>query len=109
MLAGFWPSCPHPTLFPGGQGSVAPSYELPSGTFTFYYLELALEAKLQRKVKLKHFRPQRLCLHCLVYVGQPSERDPEQIQGTDPVRLEKCSVHSEQGTVHRLEKIYGRT
>jgi len=25
-------------------------YELPSGTFTFYYLELALEAKLQRKV-----------------------------------------------------------
>merc|ERR1719186_2418694 len=25
-------------------------YELPGGTFTFYYLELALEAKLQRKV-----------------------------------------------------------
>ena len=50
MLAGFWPPCPHPTLFPGGQGSVAPSYEIPSGTFTFYYLELALEAKLQRKV-----------------------------------------------------------
>ena len=25
-------------------------YELPSGTFTFYYMELALEAKLQRKV-----------------------------------------------------------
>merc|ERR1712187_868799 len=38
------------TLLPGGQGSVAPMYELPSGTFTFYYLELALEAKLQRKV-----------------------------------------------------------
>ena len=49
-MAGFWPPCPHPTLFPGGQGSVAPSYEIPSGTFTFYYLELALEAKLQRKV-----------------------------------------------------------
>merc|ERR1712037_129443 len=41
---------PHPTLLPGGQGSVAPMYELPGGTFTFYYLELALEAKLQRKV-----------------------------------------------------------
>ena len=25
-------------------------YELPSGSFTFYYMELALEAKLQRKV-----------------------------------------------------------
>merc|ERR1712080_265397 len=32
-------------------GSVAPSYELPDdGTYTFYYLELALEAKLQKKV-----------------------------------------------------------
>jgi len=50
VLGGFWPLCPHPTLLPGGQGSVAPMYELPSGTFTFYYLELALEAKLQRKV-----------------------------------------------------------
>merc|ERR1719320_907565 len=50
VLAGFWPLTPHPTLLPGGQGSVAPMYELPSGTFTFYYLELALEAKLQRKV-----------------------------------------------------------
>ena len=27
-----------------------PRYELPTGTFTFYYMELALEAKLQRKV-----------------------------------------------------------
>ena len=50
VLAGFWPSTPHPTLFPGGQGSVAPMYDVPSGVFTFYYLELALEAKLQRKV-----------------------------------------------------------
>merc|ERR1712059_119469 len=50
VLAGFWPICPHPTLLPGGQGSLAPMYELPTGTFTFYYLELALEAKLQRKV-----------------------------------------------------------
>jgi len=50
VLAGFWPITPHPTLLPGGQGSTAPMYELPSGTFTFYYMELALEAKLQRKV-----------------------------------------------------------
>jgi len=50
VLAGYWPICPHPTLLPGGQGSIAPMYELPSGSFTFYYLELALEAKLQRKV-----------------------------------------------------------
>merc|ERR1712130_1072339 len=50
VLAGFWPLTPHPTLFPGGQGSVAPMYDLPAGSFTFYYLELALEAKLQRKV-----------------------------------------------------------
>jgi len=50
VLAGYWPLCPHPTLLPGGQGSSAPMYELPSGSFTFYYLELALEAKLQRKV-----------------------------------------------------------
>jgi len=50
VLAGYWPPCPHPTLFPGGQGSVAPMYDVPAGIFTFYYLELALEAKLQRKV-----------------------------------------------------------
>lgn len=50
LLAGHWPLTPHPTLLPGGQGSVAPMYELPKGTFTFYYMELALEAKLQRKV-----------------------------------------------------------
>jgi len=50
VLAGFWPLCPHPTLLPGGQGSIAPMYELPKGNFTFYYMELALEAKLQRKV-----------------------------------------------------------
>ena len=52
VLAGYWPPCPHPTLFPGGQGSVAPMYDVPAGIFTFYYLELALEAKLQRKVIL---------------------------------------------------------
>ena len=36
---------------PGGQGSVAPSYEMPSGNYTFYYMELALEGKLTRKVQ----------------------------------------------------------
>jgi len=50
VMAGYWPLTPHPTLLPGGQGSTAPMYELPKGTFTFYYMELALEAKLQRKV-----------------------------------------------------------
>merc|ERR1719330_2081754 len=39
VLAGFWPLTPPPTLFPGGQGSAAPMYDLPAGTFTFYYLE----------------------------------------------------------------------
>ena len=50
VLAGTWPTTPHPTLLPGGHGSHAPLYELPAGTNTFYYLELALENKLQRKV-----------------------------------------------------------
>merc|ERR1711997_1409177 len=51
VIVGGWPTTPHPTLLPGGQGSTAPSYELPDdGTYTFYYLELALEAKLQKKV-----------------------------------------------------------
>merc|ERR1712029_633528 len=50
VMAGYCPLTPHPTLLPGGQGSTAPMYELPKGTFTFYYMELALEAKLQRKV-----------------------------------------------------------
>jgi len=51
VIAGFWPVTPHPTLMPGGQGSIAPSYELPKGTYTFYYMELALEGKLARKVQ----------------------------------------------------------
>merc|ERR1711971_685645 len=51
VIVGGWPTTPHPTLLPGGQGSVAPAYEIPDdGTYTFYYLELALEAKLQKKV-----------------------------------------------------------
>lgn len=62
VIVGAWPTIPHPTLLPGGQGSEAPSYKdhidrccrrgyIPSdNTYTFYYLELALEAKLQKKV-----------------------------------------------------------
>ena len=37
-------------ICPGGQGSAAPKYELPLGQYTFYYLELALEKKLARKL-----------------------------------------------------------
>ena len=34
---------------------MAPKYELPRGDFTFYYLELALEMKLTRKLNyLRH-------------------------------------------------------
>ncbi|XP_023321034.1 uncharacterized protein LOC111695821 [Eurytemora carolleeae] len=51
VVAGAWPKTPHPTLMPGGQGSIAPSYEMPKGNFTFYYMELALEGKLTRKVQ----------------------------------------------------------
>jgi len=51
VIVGGWPTTPHPTLLPGGQGSVAPSYEIPTeGEHTFYYLELALEARLQKRV-----------------------------------------------------------
>jgi len=51
VIAGAWPLTPHPTLMPGGQGSVSPSYELPDGIFTFYYMELAMEGRLTRKVQ----------------------------------------------------------
>eukprot|EP00092_Neocalanus_flemingeri_P012134 GFUD01013082.1.p1 GENE.GFUD01013082.1~~GFUD01013082.1.p1 ORF type:complete len:440 (+),score=154.87 GFUD01013082.1:84-1403(+) len=50
VLAGDWPITPHPTLFPGGKGSKAPKYDVPKGDFTFYYLELALDSRLKRKV-----------------------------------------------------------
>jgi len=50
VLAGDWPVTPHPTLLPGGKGSTAPKYELPSSACTFYYLELAIDSRLQRKV-----------------------------------------------------------
>jgi len=50
VLAGDWPVTPHPTLLPGGKGSTAPKYEMPSNVSTFYYLELAIDSRLQRKV-----------------------------------------------------------
>jgi len=52
VIAGLWPKTPHPTLLPGGPGSVAPCYEIPKGPHTFYYMELALEGKLTRKLNL---------------------------------------------------------
>jgi len=52
VLAGPWPITLHPTLLPGGQGSLCgASYDVPDD-HTFYYLELALEAKLRHKVSL---------------------------------------------------------
>ena len=51
VLAGSWPSVPFPTFLPGGKGTYSQAFEIPSGQKgTFYYLELALEAKLGRKV-----------------------------------------------------------
>jgi len=53
VLAGSWPNTPHPTLLPGGDGSYCSAYDLsPDEKGTFYYLELALEAKLGRKVDM---------------------------------------------------------
>ena len=42
--------CHQLVICPGGLGSAAPKYELPLGKYTFYYLELALEKKLARKL-----------------------------------------------------------
>jgi len=55
VLAGSWPTSPYPTLLPGGQGSYSQAFDISSDQKgTFYYLELALEAKLARKLsKLK--------------------------------------------------------
>jgi len=50
VLAGTWPHSIHPTLLPGGAGSVFPStYQVPDH-HTFYYCDIELESKLQRKV-----------------------------------------------------------
>jgi hypothetical protein len=37
-----------------GDGSYAPLLDVPPGKFSFYYLELALEARLQKKGQLYH-------------------------------------------------------
>jgi len=52
VFAGTWPRVPHPTLLPGGFGSFAPKFNLPESRDknTFYYMELGLEPKLQKKV-----------------------------------------------------------
>ena len=49
VLAGSWPAHPFPSLLRGGQGTYAPSYDVPDNS-TFYYFELPLEKKLMRKV-----------------------------------------------------------
>lgn len=44
LFAGSWPSVPHPTLLPGGPGSVCTTYDLDESASrqTFYYLNLKL-------------------------------------------------------------------
>ena len=44
LFAGSWPAVPHPTLLPGGPGSVCDKYDFAEGskTQTFYYLNLKL-------------------------------------------------------------------
>jgi len=53
VLAGSWPTSPYPTLLPGGEGSYSQAFDISSEQKdTFYYLELALEAKLGRKLAM---------------------------------------------------------
>ena len=44
LFAGSWPAVPHPTLLPGGPGSVCTTYDFPESAErqTFYYLNLKL-------------------------------------------------------------------
>ena len=44
LFAGSWPSVPHPTLLPGGPGSVCTTYDFDESAKrqTFYYLNLKL-------------------------------------------------------------------
>jgi len=57
VFAGSWPLVPHPTLLPGGEGTFAPKFNIPDDqNYTFYYLELALESRLQNQINmLKQF------------------------------------------------------
>jgi len=53
VLAGSWPPSPYPTLLPGGRGSYSQAFDITAEQKgTFYYLELALEAKLGRKLSM---------------------------------------------------------
>lgn len=49
VLAGSWPTTPHPTLIPGGRGTYAPIFEPPVVPSTWYYMELVKETELHRK------------------------------------------------------------
>lgn len=49
VLAGTWPSAPHPTAFPGGPGTISPTYNN-TGEDTFYYLQLDLKQILDQKL-----------------------------------------------------------
>jgi len=83
VLAGSWPSSPYPTLLPGGKGTYSQAFDLSSDkNSTFYYLELALEAKLARKLRmlkndLSHTQGK------LLYVW----RDVDQVRSQDDVHM----------------------
>lgn len=49
VFAGSWPDVPYPTLSPGGPGSLLPTIAA-RGAVNLYYLELAAEGQLKRKV-----------------------------------------------------------
>ena len=62
---------------------MAPSYEIPSGNYTFYYMELALEGKLTRKVqqfKVKAFMIfNTLKQACIFLSNLPTEKTAKKI------------------------------
>ena len=51
VFAGNWPPVPHPTLFPGGPGSITPCYET-RRNHTFYYLQLDLPDIMDTRLRL---------------------------------------------------------
>jgi len=83
VLAGSWPTSPYPTLLPGGQGSYSQAFDISSDQKgTFYYLELALEAKLARKLsKLKDVLAQTR--GNLVFIW----RNVNQVRGQEDVQM----------------------
>ena len=50
VLAGTWPAMPHPTMFPGGPGSKAPTYDVPEG-HSFYYLDTTMQWHMDRQLR----------------------------------------------------------